>query len=76
MKSKLLHGIIQDLLKMPVEHGKPNGEMHITVTGGAEPDGDELPTDPLADAMGGMESDHDKSLKKNKAIHAKGHKGI
>ena len=78
MKSKLLHGIIQDLLKMP-SHGEPDhkGKMHVSIAVGEKPSED--PSEPDADDEEMMKSimdpEHDKHKKMNSAIHAK-HKMI
>lgn len=89
MKSKLLQGIIKDLMKYPMDPKgaekamKPKGAAHVTIEigkGGHDEDGESMGDEASEDAMGeqepmGLEDPaHAKKLAMSKAIHAKMHK--
>lgn len=88
MKSKLLHGIIQDLMKVPMQHGEHGPEAHGEHEAG--PKGVHITAMEIEKPKSGLDSDGDldndmgipgedpmdpmKNMAENRAIHAKGKK--
>lgn len=74
--SEILHGMIKDLMKVPLEHGGHGGEpkgLHMTVIAAEKPHGSPDMADPdgdgIPDAMD--PEDQQKKLMEEKAIHSK-----